>query len=152
MPMAVAQVKFEKNKLMKDGQTYKLKDYKEVFDIPEAENHFKKARTNSTVSQIFAASGGGFIGYGVSRLLLGDPPAQSPSYSNPVVQKKRDKSGYWGLVGIGVGLVGIGIPFALSAEKNAKKAIAFENGETLAFQPHFKLETAGNGFALSYNF
>jgi hypothetical protein len=48
--------------------------------------------------------------------------------------------------------VGVGIPFALAANKNAKKAISIENGEPTAFQPYFKLESAGNGLALSYNF
>jgi len=33
-----------------------------------------------------------------------------------------------------------------------KKALEIENGEPTAFQPYFKLETAGTGMALSYNF
>lgn len=65
---------------------------------------------------------------------------------------KQDKSAAWTAVGIGAGIVGIGIPFALAAKKNADKAIQLENSESTAFQPYFKVETAGNGLALSYHF
>ena len=66
--------------------------------------------------------------------------------------KIEKPKGSWTIIGIGAGLIGIGIPFAIAADKNAKKAIAIENGEPTAFQPYFKLESAGNGLALSYNF
>lgn len=56
------------------------------------------------------------------------------------------------MLGIGAGLVGIGIPFAISAEKNAKRALALENGESNVFKPHFKIENSENGIAFSYHF
>ncbi|MCW4451571.1 hypothetical protein OK344_05050 [Kaistella sp. BT6-1-3] len=55
------------------------------------------------------------------------------------------------MTGIGVVLIGIGIPFAIAANKNAKKALEIENGGATAFKPYFRVETAGTGMALSYN-
>ena len=144
-----SQVSMEGNKLVKDGQAYKIKDYKEVFQNEEARAYFAKAKTNSTVSQAFALVGGTAIGVGVTRAIMG--PGKSYDQYGNVIGKNQKPKFTWGLAGIGLGVVGIGIPFALAAERNAKKAIQLENGETV-FQPYFKLETAGNGLALSYNF
>lgn len=143
------QVSMKDNKLLKDGQTYRLKDYKEVFQNPEARNYFEKAKANSNASQLFAVLGGSAIGVGITRAIMG--PGKIYDMNGKVIGKNEKPKFTWSLAGIGLGVVGIGIPFALAAEKNTKKAIALENGET-AFQPYFKIETAGNGLALSYNF
>ena len=58
LQMNFSQVTFEGNKLIKDGQTYKLKEYKEVFTTPEAQNYFAKAKTNAKVSEVFTLIGG----------------------------------------------------------------------------------------------
>lgn len=144
-----SQVSMQGDKLVKDGQTYKMKDYKSVFENEEARAYFEKAKTNSTVSQAFALVGGVAIGVGVTRAIMG--PGKRYDLNGKVIGKNEKPKFTWGLAGIGLGVVGIGIPFALAAKKNADKAIRIENGET-AFQPYFKLETAGNGLALSYNF
>ncbi|MBW8362401.1 MAG: hypothetical protein K0M56_09485 [Kaistella sp.] len=142
-----SQVTMEKNKLVKDGQTYKMSQYNAVFKNPEAVSLFKKARTNATVGQIFAYTGGFAIGFGIIPALSG----KKQEVRNGIVYENQPSKG-WAVVGIGAGLVGIGIPFAIAANKNAEKAMALENGEATAFQPYFKLETTGNGLALSYNF
>lgn len=148
--IAFSQVSMSGNKLVKDGQTYRLSEYKEVFKNQEAINYFAKARTNNTVANVFAALGGGFMGFGLARALSG---GKTEILVNGQVQTvKQDKSGAWTAVGIGAGLVGIGIPFVLAAKKNADKAISIENGGTTAFQPYFKLESTGTGIVLSYNF
>lgn len=144
---AFAQVSISGNRLTKDGQEYKFSKYREVFSNPEAREAFGKARTNSTVGQIFAYTGGFAIGVGIIPALSG----KKQEVRNGVVYENQPSRG-WAVVGIGAGLVAIGIPFAIASGKNSEKALKLENGETTAFQPYFKLETAGNGMALSYNF
>lgn len=147
---AFSQVSMSGNKLMKDGHTYKISKYNEVFKNTEALSYFKKARTNNTVGTIFAGVGGGVLGVGIARALSGGQTTVTINGQPQVI--KQDNSAAWTAVGIGAGIVGIGIPFALAAKKNADKAIQLENGESTAFQPYIKVETAGNGLALSYNF
>ncbi|MGH1518804.1 hypothetical protein [Chryseobacterium sp. JK1] len=135
---------------IKGEQKYKFSEYKKVFTNPEALGYMKKANTNSTVSQIFAAVGGGFIGFGLAKELLRNKTV----YRNGIAYKEKQEGG-WGLVGIGLGCVGIGIPFAISSNKNLKKAIKTQNQPTgteenkVAF---YKLDIRGNGIGLSYNF
>ena len=145
------QVSMEKNKLVKDGVKYKFSKYEEVFQNSEAKDYFKKARSNKTASEIFAYTGGFGLGFGLSAVLFGPKNQVYGSYGSQY-EVKADKSVAWLVTGIGAGLIGIGIPFAIAADKNAKKAIELENGESIAFQPYFKLESAGNGLAFSYNF
>lgn len=59
---------------IKGDQKFKFSEYKKVFTNTEALNYMKKANTNSTVSQIFAAIGGGLIGYGLVKKLHGIKP------------------------------------------------------------------------------
>ncbi|QFG52099.1 hypothetical protein [Chryseobacterium sp.] len=145
--LGTAQVTMEKNKLVKDGQTYKLKEFRSVFKDPNAASTFHKARTNAAVSNVFGYAGGFLIGFGIVPALSG----KKTEVRNGVVYENKPSRG-WAVVGIGAGLVGVGIPFAYAADKQAKKALALENGEPTAFRPHFKLESAGTGVALSYNF
>ncbi|NPA09597.1 MAG: hypothetical protein GXO46_11475 [Chlorobi bacterium] len=135
---------------IKGDQKFKFSEYKKVFTNPEALNYMKKANTNSTVSQIFGAIGGGFIGFGLAKQILRTKTA----YHNGVAYEVKDKSG-WGLVGIGAGFVGIGIPFAISSGKNLKKAVDTQNqnpegGE--AKTASYRLDITGNSIGLSYNF
>lgn len=146
-----AQVELSGNKLMKDGQTYKMSEYQDVFKDPEALSCFKKARTNNTIGAVFGGVGGAAIGFGLADILFNNKTVVT-SYGYGTLESKPDHSVAWLVTGIGAGLVGIGIPFALAAKKNAKKAIQAENGESTAFQPYFKLESGGTGLALSYNF
>lgn len=145
-----AQVSIEKNRLMKDGVKYKFSQYEQVFKNYAAKAYFQKARTNNTVGSIFAATGGAFIGFGAGQLLVGKTKIVTHNTGFQTIQK--DKSGPWTLIGIGVGIVGIGIPFTIASKKNIDKAIQTENGEATTFQSYFKLESTGNRVALSYNF
>lgn len=148
--MNFAQVSIQKNKLVKDGVSYKQSQYKTVLSNPEAQDYFKKSRTNNTVGNIFGGVGGAFMGFGLAKALSGGKATVSTPYGVQTI--KQDKSSAWALVGIGAGVVGIGIPFAIAAKKNADKAIAIENGEKTAFQPYFKIENAGTSISISYNF
>lgn len=144
-----AQVTLEGNKLMKDGIKYKYSKYEEVFQNEEAKSYFKKARENKTAGEIFGIGGGAMLGLGLSRLLSGK---NNDVVKNPdeTTFKKEDRG--WGFIIAGAGLVGIGIPFAIGEKRNKERALKMENGEKVSFQPYFKVETAGNGLALSYNF
>ena len=145
-----AQVSIEGGKLVRDGQAYKMSEFRQVFKNPEAAASFQRARNNSTVSTLFGGIGGGVMGFGLGSALSGNKSKVTTSYGTQTV--KQGNGGAWAAVGIGAGIIGIGIPFALAANKHAKRAMALENGEANAFQPHFKLESAGAGIALSYNF
>lgn len=135
---------------IKGDQKFKFSEYKKVFTNTEALNYMKKANTNSTVSQIFGAIGGGLIGYG----LVKEVTRNKTVYYNGVTIKKKE-SGGWGLIGLGLGAVGIGIPFAVSSGKNLKKAIKTQNeadSNELTKTTSYRLDIGGNGVGLSYNF
>lgn len=144
-----SQVSMGKNRLIKDGTKYKLSQYEQVFQNAEARDYFKKVRSNKTAAEICAYTGGFSLGFGLATLISGK---ENTIYANGTAYKKEAKKGGLGFLAAGVGLISIGIPFALAADKNIKKAIQLENGEAIAFQPYFKVESAGNGLAFSYNF
>lgn len=146
---AFSQVTLSGNRLVKNGETYKFSQYNEVFSKSEAKELFKKARTNSTVGQVFAYSGGFLIGFGIVPALKG----KKQEVRNGIVYENQPSKG-WTIVGIGAGLVGISIPFGIAANKRAKEAIEIENNDipNTAFQPYFKVESTGTGISLSYNF
>ncbi len=135
---------------IKGDQKYKFSEYRKVFTNQEALGYMKKANTNSTVSQIFGAIGGGFIGFGLGREITKNKTV----YYNGVAVKQK-QSGGWGLMGIGLGAIGIGIPFAISAQKNLKKAINTQNNAPVtdeAKATSYRLDISGNSIGLSYNF
>lgn len=135
---------------IKGDQKYKFSEYRKVFTNQEALGYMKKASTNSTVSQIFGAIGGGFIGFGLGREITKNKTV----YYNGVAVKQK-QSGGWGLMGIGLGAIGIGIPFAISAQKNLKKAISTQNNTPVTDEvkaTSYRLDINGNSIGLSYNF
>lgn len=146
-----SQVTLDGNKLSKDGMKYKFSEYEKVFDNAESRAYFKKARTNKTVGNIFGFTGGLAIGGGLSDILFNNKTTVI-SYGSFTFERKTDHSVAWLVTGIGAGLVAIGIPFTLAANKNAKKAVLVENGDEVALRPFFQLEASGNGMALNYNF
>ncbi|SDI47008.1 hypothetical protein SAMN05421846_10862 [Chryseobacterium taeanense] len=135
---------------IKGDQKFKFSEYKKVFTNPEALSYMKKANTNSTVSQIFGAVGGGLIGFG----LVKEVTRNKTVYYNGVAIKEKDKGG-WALIGAGLGAIGIGIPFALSAQKNLKKAVDTQNqnpGTDETKATSYRIDISGNSIGLTYNF
>lgn len=135
---------------IKGDKKFKFSEYKKVFTNPEALSYMKKANTNSTVSQIFGAVGGGLIGFG----LVKEVTRNKTVYYNGVAIKEKDKGG-WALIGAGLGAIGIGIPFALSAQKNLKKAVDTQNqnpGTDERKATSYRLDINGNSIGLTYNF
>ncbi|MCE3075345.1 hypothetical protein [Chryseobacterium gwangjuense] len=135
---------------IKGDQKFKFSEYKKVFTNPEALSYMKKSNTTGTVAQVFAGIGGAFVGYG----LVKEITRNKTVYSNGVAIKKKE-SGGWGLIGIGLGAVGIGIPFAISSGKNLKKAMETQNqnpGTNETKATSYRLEISGSSIGLAYNF
>ena len=146
-----SQVSLSGNKLVKDGQTYKFSEYQKVFANPVASDYFKQGRTNKTAGDVISTIGG--FGMGLSLgLIIGSPKEQSVSTPYGSTAVATDNSARWTVFGVSAGIALASIPFYLGAKKNFDKAIQAENGESTAFKPCFKLESAGNSLALSYNF
>lgn len=148
-----SQVTFNGTKFEKNGTTYKLSKYNEVFKNQEAIDFVKKGRGNKTVGDIFAFTGGFGIGFGLVGALISPSESKVNMGYMGTYAYKNDKSGYWTILGVGAGLALVSIPFYSGANKNFKKAVVAENGETsTAFKPYFNVESAGSGVAMSYNF
>lgn len=151
--MSFGQVSLNGNRLVKDGVSYKSRQYKEIFTNVEAQRYFKKARTNQAVGSVFAYTGGFAIGFFAAKA-ISEPKEKAialPFGGQYMVE--GDRKYWWTWAGLGAAWAAVSIPFAVKANKNAKRAVEIENnGSTTAFEPYFKLETAGGGVALSYNF
>lgn len=109
-----------------------LEPHSEAFDL------IKKARTRSTLASIIGFAGGGLIGWPVGTALGGGDAE-------------------WTLAGIGAGLIAVGIPISLSANKKTKQAVELYNSDlnsisSYQLKPELKIITNGNGIGLSVNF
>ncbi len=148
-----SQVTFNGTKFEKNGTTYRLSKYNEVFKNKDAIDFVKKGKGNKTAGDIFAFTGGFGIGFGLVGALISPNKSTVNTGFMGTYTYKNDKSGYWTIFGVGAGLALISIPFYSGASKNFKKAVVVENGETsTAFKPYFNIESAGSGIAMSYNF
>ena len=146
-----SQVSLSGNKLVKDGQSYKFSQYQKVFANPVASDFFKKGRTNKTAGDVISSIGGFGMGFSLG-MIIGSPKEQTFNTPYGSSSVKTDNSSRWTVFGVSAGIALASIPFYLGAKKNFDKAIEAENGEPTAFQPYFKVESAGNGLALSYHF
>lgn len=138
---------------IKGDQKYRFSEYKKVFTNPEALAYMRKSNTNGTVAQVFGALGGAFMGYGLAQELFFK---KQTAYHNGVAYEIKRRGG-WGIAGIGLGMVGVSIPFAIGAGKNMKKAIRTQNdadAQSTAETPKtsYRLDVNGNGVGLTYNF
>ncbi len=103
---------------------------------PTAYDLMKKAKRNYDAAQIFAGVGGFFIGFPIGTTIAGGDPN-------------------WLLAGIGVGLVGVAIPFSVNYNKKAREAVALYNDGIRSLGYHeldMKLGFAANGIRLTLNF
>ncbi|NVK85826.1 MAG: hypothetical protein HWE21_15985 [Cytophagia bacterium] len=103
------QLELQKGRIENSGNTISLKQAHDLMtNYPDAQAYMKKARTNSTMAQIFAFSGGYLIGY-------------------PIGQSIAGGEANWTLAGIGVGVALIAIPFVSAFKENATLAINLYN-------------------------
>ncbi|ASW75163.1 hypothetical protein CJF12_13305 [Chryseobacterium piperi] len=142
-----------KTLFIKGNQTFKYSEYKKVFSNPDALKYAKKARSKSTLGNIFGFTGGALMGAGLVKALqkdktiytnLGDGRAASMTYKN--------NYGGWALVGIGAGVTIVGIVINSGTKKQLKKAIDLENSSETKDLTYYKVGFIGNGAYLSYNF
>lgn len=134
-----------KNFFIKDGEGYKLNQYKQVFTNQEAIDHIKRARTNKTFAEIITYTGSFGIGFGVGMALS----KQEDGYGNKVTSNRNTG---WAIAGIGAGVALTSIPLWMGYSKNIKKAIDVENGESEIQTSQLRLNVNGDGFGLAYQF
>ncbi|WP_435138260.1 hypothetical protein [Formosa sp. A9] len=104
----------------------------------EANLLIKKAKTHKTISNILSFAGGALIGI-------------------PIGQSISDQDPNWTLAYIGGGIIGIGIPFSLSAFNKANEGVdkynlSLKSATAFEFKPEFKVMANGNGIRLSMVF
>ncbi|MGL6038907.1 MAG: hypothetical protein ACRC0E_08475 [Soonwooa sp.] len=147
------QVTFNNSKFEKNGIKYNISRYDQVFTNQEAKDFVKKGRTNKTVGDILAFTGGFGMGFSLSQILFSQSTKTVQLPFGETSSIKTDNSARWTVFCVSTGIALISIPFYSGANKNFKKAVQIENGETTSsFQPYFKVESAGNALAVSYNF
>src|SRR5690606_22566875 len=134
-----------KNFFIKDGEGYKLNQYKEIFTNQEAIDRIKKARTNKTFAEIITYTGSFGIGFGIGMALS----KQEDGYGNKVTSNRNTG---WTIAGIGAGVALTSIPLWMGYSKNIKKAIDVENGESEIQTSQLRLNVNGDGFGLAYQF
>src|SRR5690606_33670699 len=134
-----------KNFFIKDGEGYKLGQYKQVFTNQEAIDHIKKARTNKTFAEIITYTGSFGIGFGIGMALS----KQEDGYGNKVTSNRNTG---WAIAGIGVGVSLISIPVWMDYSKNIRKGIEVENGTNENSVSQLKLNVNGNGVGMAYQF
>lgn len=150
--MAFSQVTIADNYLVKDGKTYSISEYKQVFSNAQAQQFMAKSRTNRTVAGILGFAGGFSLGASIPMMLRKKEQSIIRGPYGDTVITTGGPYGY-GYALVGLGLIAAGIPFEIAGKRNREKAIATENGQSSAnSKPYFKLENAGNGLAFSYNF
>ena len=138
-------IKNSKSVFMKNSQEYKLKDYKDVFNNPEAILNIKQARRNKTFAEILGYVGGFGLGYGIGSAI-------GTKSSDPQAKSKRQTS--WIIAGSGLCVLGASIPLSISASKKIKKAIDIENSqnENALSDSELNVIINGNGVGFSLSF
>jgi len=104
----------------------------------EALKYIKNAKTNTAFASIFGFAGGFMFGWPIGTAIGGG-------------------EANWSLAGIGVGVLGLSIPFITGANKNAKQAIELYNSslKTVHHQKpktEFSIISNANGFGISMSF
>jgi hypothetical protein len=139
---------------IRGNQTYKYSEYKKVFTNADALKYAKKARSNSTIGQIFGFTGGALMGAGFIKALQKDETVYfNYGYGGSIPYTYKRNQGGWALVGIGAGVAIIGITINSTSKKKLKKAIEIENGTyNDTSKAYYKVGFTDNGVLLSYNF
>lgn len=103
----------------------------------QAFSEFKSARSANGIATVLGFAGGALIGWPLGTALGGGEPE-------------------WAMLGAGVGLVGVSIPFIVKANKKFKKAVDLYNSnpENTSSRPavEFRLGSTGKGVGLVMSF
>lgn len=135
-----------KNFFIKDGQGYKLNQYKQAFTNQEAIDHIKRARINKTFAEIITYTGSFCLGFGIGMVLSVKDNDLSEE------QAKGDRITGWTIAGIGAGVALTSIPLWVWYSKNIRKGIEVENGANENSVSQLKLNVNGNGVGMAYQF
>lgn len=122
------------------GKTLSLKRLeKMVAKDAEATAIYRKGKNNGTVASIFSFAGGFVIGYDLGRAIGSNTKMDGAT------------------VGVGVGLIAIGVPFSIIAQKHLKNSVRTYNANKrktacLHFEPDLYLGFTANGIGLRVRF
>jgi len=120
------------------GSQLEVKQLLDVMKLNEvAHKQIKSAKTNDAVSNVISSAGAFMVGWTLGDLAWGRDPNNA-------------------VLGVGVGLIAVSIPFSIISTKKAKQAVAtWNNGLRTSSQPvksELKLSMTGNGFGLTFRF
>ncbi len=138
-----------KNFFIKDGEGYKLNQYKQVFSNQEAIDRIKKARTNKTFAEIITYTGSFCVGFGIGVVVSVHDQGKGEPWDT---FEKRDRNLGWTIAGIGAGITLTSIPLWMGYSKNIKKGIEIENGLNETEVSELRLNVNGDGFGIAYQF
>lgn len=103
----------------------------------QASGALRSARFSATMASVFGYAGGFMIGWPLGTALAGGKPV-------------------WALAGAGAGLIAISVPFGISANKKARKAVDIYNTahapDALRNRNELRFTTTGNGAGLVLSF
>ena len=132
-----ARLELKKGRIEKGTTTINLKQTLQLMEAyPEAYAYMKKANTNSNVAGVFAALGGGLIGWPIGTAIGGGDPN-------------------WSLAAIGGGLVIVALPFHSAFKKNASMAIELYNAadhQALHHDVKLNIGLLERGFGIKVSF
>lgn len=98
---------------IKNGKLLKPKEIEQIVTTNSlASDHYQQAKKNILPATIFGSAGGFLIGYPLGSAIAGG-------------------KFNFGLLGIGVGLVGVSIPFSSAYNKHTRKAVQVYNGSVI---------------------
>lgn len=130
--------KFGEYQFYEDGKLLNMARLKSALSgDKQAFSEFKSARNAKGIASVLAAAGGALIGWPIGAAIGGGDPE-------------------WAMLGAGVALVGVSIPFIIKANKKFRNAVDLYNSnpENLSYKPavEFRLGATGKGFGLVMNF
>lgn len=131
-----------KDFFIKDGQGYKLNQYKQAFTNQEAIDHIKRARTNKSIASILTYSGGAILGLGVGVYVI--TKSTEGNFLGYILSGST--------IALGTGIMLSSIPLWMGYSKNIRKGIEVENGATENSVSQLKLNVNGNGVGMAYQF
>src|SRR5690606_72479 len=131
-----------KDFFIKDGQGYKLNQYKQAFTNQEAIDHIKRARTNKSIASILTYSGGAILGLGVGVYVI--TKSTEGNFLGYILSGST--------IALGTGIMLSSIPLWMGYSKNIRKGIEVENGANENSVSQLKLNVNGNGVGVAYQF
>ena len=140
-------------KFEKDGVTYKLSEYKTQFTNPIAKDYISNGRGSRTVANILGFGGGLLIGAGLPNALSSNKDSVFIDPYTGYSTKIKTKKPGWTLVGIGLGVVAVAVPFAVVGNKKIRKGVETENKfKSTTTVNYLQFNVNDNGVGLSYDF